>query len=47
MLFSSSNKENYIGVDIGSHAVKVCHLAHGRKEIFLKNFGLANLPPRP
>jgi type IV pilus assembly protein PilM len=44
MLFSSTDKENYIGVDIGSHAVKVCQLAHGRKEIFLKSFGLSNLP---
>ena len=44
MLFSNTNKENYIGVDIGSQAVKVCHLTHGRKEISLKSFGLANLP---
>ena len=44
MLFSSTGKENYIGVDIGSHAVKVCQLAHGRREISLKSFGLANLP---
>jgi type IV pilus assembly protein PilM len=44
MMFSNTDKENYIGVDIGSHAVKVCQLAHGRKEIILKSFGLANLP---
>jgi type IV pilus assembly protein PilM len=44
MLFSNTDKENYIGVDIGSQAVKVCQLAHGRKEIFLKSFGLSNLP---
>jgi type IV pilus assembly protein PilM len=44
MLFSSKDKENSIGVDIGSHAVKVCQLAHGRKEISLKSLGLSNLP---
>ncbi len=44
MLFSNTDKEKYIGVDIGSHAVKVCQLIHGRKEIFLKSVGLANLP---
>lgn len=44
MLFSNTDKEKYIGVDIGSHAVKVCQLAHNRKEIILKSFGLANLP---
>jgi type IV pilus assembly protein PilM len=44
MLFSGAKKENYIGVDIGSHAVKVCHLIHGRKEISLKSLGLAHLP---
>ena len=45
MWFSSTNQEKYIGVDIGSHAIKVCHLAHGRKGLYLKNIGLANLPP--
>jgi len=44
MLFSSPEKEKYIGVDIGSHSVKVCQLIHGRKETNLKSFGLANLP---
>ncbi|MCJ7833028.1 MAG: pilus assembly protein PilM, partial [Deltaproteobacteria bacterium] len=44
MFFSGADKDKYIGVDIGSHAIKVCHLAQSRKEIFLKNFGLANLP---
>jgi type IV pilus assembly protein PilM len=43
-LFSKTDKDNYIGVDIGSYAVKVCQLSHGRKEIFLKSLGLANLP---
>lgn len=45
MLFSNADKEKYIGVDIGSQAVKVCQLTHARKEIILKSFGLANLPP--
>ncbi|MGA3085408.1 MAG: type IV pilus assembly protein PilM [Thermodesulfobacteriota bacterium] len=44
MLFSSADKDNNIGVDIGSQAIKVCHLAHDRKGISLKSFGLANLP---
>jgi len=44
MLFSSTDKEKYIGVDIGSQTVKVCQLIHGRKEISLKSVGLANLP---
>jgi type IV pilus assembly protein PilM len=43
-MFSSTYKEKYIGVDIGSHAVKVCQLVHGRREVVLKSVGLANLP---
>lgn len=45
MWFSGAKKDKYIGVDIGSQAIKVCHLIQRQKGIFLNNFGLANLPP--
>ncbi|MEW6184461.1 MAG: type IV pilus assembly protein PilM [Thermodesulfobacteriota bacterium] len=44
MRLTNTDKEKYIGVDIGSHAIKVCQLSQSRKEIFLKKIGLANLP---
>lgn len=46
MRFPGSNKEEYIGVDIGSSAIKVCQLLHRRQEIALKTFGIAPLSPQ-
>lgn len=40
-----SNKESYIGVDIGSSTIKVCHLRHSRQRFSLNSLGLAHLPP--
>ncbi|MGC1402055.1 MAG: type IV pilus assembly protein PilM [Thermodesulfobacteriota bacterium] len=45
MWFPGAKKNNYIGIDIGSHSIKVCLLSQRQKEIFLDSFGLANLPP--
>jgi type IV pilus assembly protein PilM len=44
-LFSKSDKDNYVGVDIGSSAIKICQLTQYRQGIALKNFGIASLPP--
>ncbi|HMK64786.1 MAG TPA: type IV pilus assembly protein PilM [Thermodesulfobacteriota bacterium] len=46
MWFPRSDKENYIGVDIGSSAIKVCQLLYRRQEIILQSFGMAPLPPQ-
>jgi type IV pilus assembly protein PilM len=45
MRFPGAKKESYIGVDIGSHSIKVCHLTYRQKEFYLESIGLANLPP--
>lgn len=45
MRFPGAKKDSYVGVDIGSHSIKVCHLTYQQKEIHLERFGLANLPP--
>lgn len=45
MRFTATEKDKFIGVDIGSHSVKVCQVTQGRKEIQLKKIGLAHLPP--
>jgi type IV pilus assembly protein PilM len=45
MRFPWSRKDDYIGVDIGSQAIKVCRLTYRQKEIVLESLGLANLPP--
>ena len=42
MLFG---KKSAVGVDIGSHSIKVCHLNEGGKGLFLKRFDVAPLPP--
>jgi type IV pilus assembly protein PilM len=46
MWFPGSDKENYIGVDIGSSAIKVCQLLSHRQEMVLQSLGLAPLPPQ-
>jgi type IV pilus assembly protein PilM len=46
MWFPGSDKENYIGVDIGSSAIKVCQLLYRRQGIILQSLGLAPLPPQ-
>jgi len=45
MWFPGADKDKYIGVDIGSSAIKVCQLLHHRQGIALQSLGLANLPP--
>jgi type IV pilus assembly protein PilM len=45
MWFPGTRRDNYIGIDIGSHSIKVCRLSQRQNEIFLDGFGLANLPP--
>jgi len=45
MWFPGTPRNKFIGVDIGSQTIKVCHLTQGRKGIFLNSLGLANLPP--
>jgi type IV pilus assembly protein PilM len=45
MRFTATEQDKCIGVDIGSHSVKVCQVNQGRKEIQLKKLGLAHLPP--
>jgi len=45
MRFPGSEKENYIGLDIGSSAIKICQLIQRRKGLALKSFGIAPLPP--
>jgi type IV pilus assembly protein PilM len=44
MRFPGSNKNKYLGVDIGSQTIKVCHLIQRPKGIFLNRLGLATLP---
>lgn len=45
MWFPGAKKDKTIGLDIGSHSIKVCRLSQRQKGIFLDSFGLANLPP--
>jgi type IV pilus assembly protein PilM len=45
MRFPGSEKESYIGLDIGSTSIKVCQLIQRRQGLGLKNFGFAPLPP--
>ncbi len=37
--------KSLIGLDIGSHSIKVVELKHQKKRYDLKNFGVAQLPP--
>ena len=39
-----ANKNQLVGLDIGSHSVKVVEIDHGRKGLSLKNFGVIGLP---
>jgi type IV pilus assembly protein PilM len=39
-----SKKNQLIGLDIGSHAIKLVEIDHGKKGMILKNFGLIGLP---
>lgn len=45
MWFPGARKDGIIGIDIGSHSIKVCRLSQRQKGLFLDSFGLANLPP--
>jgi type IV pilus assembly protein PilM len=45
MRFQLTKKESYVGVDIGSHSLKVCQLTQRQKDIRLQSLGLANIPP--
>ena len=45
MRFPLARRDNYVGIDIGSHSLKVCQLSYRQKEISLESLGLANLPP--
>jgi len=38
-------KKNAVGVDIGSHSIKVCLLNEGSRGLFLRRFDVAPLPP--
>ncbi|MCK4829123.1 type IV pilus assembly protein PilM [bacterium] len=38
-------KNQLVGLDIGSHSIKLAEIDHHRKGMRLKNFGLINLPP--
>ncbi len=40
-----SGNHSLVGIDIGSHSIKVCQAEKKLKRFELKNFGLANLPP--
>ena len=46
MWFPGSSKEAYVGVDIGSSAIKVCQLLQRRQEFSLQSFGIVPLPPQ-
>jgi type IV pilus assembly protein PilM len=37
--------KHVVGVDIGSHSIKVCQLSENRKGVFLQKFDMAPLPP--
>lgn len=39
-------KKNAVGVDIGSHSIKVCQLEEGSRGLYLKRFDVAPLPPQ-
>ena len=38
-------KLQLIGLDIGSHSIKLVEIDHGKKGRILKNFGVIGLPP--
>jgi len=38
-------KNQLVGLDIGSHSIKLVEIDHHKKGMRLKNFGLVNLPP--
>jgi type IV pilus assembly protein PilM len=40
-----SMKNQLIGLDIGSHSIKLVEIDHGKKGRILKNFGVIGLPP--
>ena len=40
-----SKKMQLVGLDIGSHSIKVVEIDHSRKGRILKNFGVIGLPP--
>ncbi|MBK5099983.1 MAG: type IV pilus assembly protein PilM [Desulfobacteraceae bacterium] len=40
-----SKKIQLVGLDIGSHSIKVVEIAHSKKARILKNFGVIGLPP--
>lgn len=37
--------KSLVGLDIGSHSIKIVELVHHKKRYELKNFGIAQLPP--
>lgn len=38
-------RKNAVGIDIGSHSIKVCLLSEGSRGLFLKRFDVTPLPP--
>jgi len=44
-IMSMYKKNQLVGLDIGSHSIKLAEIDHHRKGMRLKNFGLINLPP--
>jgi type IV pilus assembly protein PilM len=38
-------KNQLVGLDIGSHSIKLVEIDHGKKGRVLKNFGVIGLPP--
>ena len=39
-----AKKNQLVGLDIGSHAIKMVEIEHGKKGLSLKNFGIIGLP---
>ena len=39
-----AKKNQLVGLDIGSHAIKMVEIDHGKKGLSLKNFGIIGLP---
>lgn len=44
-MFGFGKKKELIGLDIGSHTIKICELGEDRGGYHLKNIGMAMLPP--
>ena len=40
-----SKKDRLVGIDIGSHSIKIAEIEDSKKGMILKNFGMIDLPP--